>query len=64
MKGGGVLMKGDRVGPPYRYIAALEFAGGLALAGAAKWLAWGDVAILTALALMFYAGRNWQRGGR
>ena len=50
--------------PPYRHIAAVEFAAGLALAGAAKWLAWGDIAILAGLALMFYAGRNWERGRR
>ena len=48
--------------PPFRYLAAAEFAGGLALAGAGKWLAWGDLAIMAGLALMFFAGRNWERG--
>jgi len=36
--------------PLYRYIAAVEFAGGFALAGAEEWRPRGDLAIMTGLA--------------
>ncbi len=48
---------------PYRHIAAVEFAAGLALAGAARWFPnVADLLVMAGLALMFFAGRNWQRG--
>lgn len=49
---------------PYRLVAAVEFAGGLALGCAARWVEdrdFADVMLMAALALMFFAGRNFQR---
>ena len=52
--------------PPYRYVAAVYLAAGFLLAGVGRYLRpdLADFAIMAALALMFYAGRNWQRGAR